>query len=480
MRIYKDSVHHNQSILMPRSIAEDIPENSLARLIVDYSNSVNFGILGFKNTDSQAVGRPAYDPRLLFRLLLWGMLNGVRSSRALEKACIINIEARWLVQEYRPHFTSIASFLANNGNAFEEAAKAFVAAVIKRMPSKGTIAIDSTKIKAASSRKNIRMSKTLEKDIQTAKEKIRDYRKDIEERDRLEDIEPPDMPMSDEDYNETLEHLKSQVKTKEAELEALKNANKDSTVLGEGDAAIVGKPQEVKYAGYSLQTAVDSETHMIVAHTVVAVANDFQQLFNIAGAAQQALGGVAIAVVADKGYSSGVEIEKCEKAGITVSCPSRHVPSAGVDRYHISDYVYDAATNSYTCPAGKKLHYTSTGEKRREDRYSLKKEICAACPLKRQCLGEAKRFAPKLLTRPHGRASAELSNERWIKDPGLAVLRRSTVEHPYATIKRRSGARFMTKGLQKVKGEAALMVLGYNMLRALNHFGMPKMQEIFG
>lgn len=57
-------------------------------------------------------------------------------------------------------------------------------------------------------------------------------------------------------------------------------------------------------------------------------------------------------------------------------------------------------------------------------------------------------------------------------DPSLMVTRRCTVEHPFGTIKRMSGGgRFLTRGLRRVKAEAALSVLAFNILHAANAFG---------
>ncbi|TIQ16451.1 MAG: hypothetical protein E5X61_28720, partial [Mesorhizobium sp.] len=57
-------------------------------------------------------------------------------------------------------------------------------------------------------------------------------------------------------------------------------------------------------------------------------------------------------------------------------------------------------------------------------------------------------------------------------DPSLMTIRRCTVEHPFGTIKRMSGGgSFLTRGLRAVKPEAALSILAFNILRAVNAFG---------
>jgi IS5 family transposase len=57
-------------------------------------------------------------------------------------------------------------------------------------------------------------------------------------------------------------------------------------------------------------------------------------------------------------------------------------------------------------------------------------------------------------------------------DPSLIRQRRCASEHPFGTIKRMTaGGRFLTRGLRKVSGEAALSVLAYNIIRAINLVG---------
>ena len=63
-------------------------------------------------------------------------------------------------------------------------------------------------------------------------------------------------------------------------------------------------------------------------------------------------------------------------------------------------------------------------------------------------------------------------NARIEADPDLMRQRRCAAEHPFGTIKRMTaGGRFLTRGITKVKVEAALSILAYNILRAVNLIG---------
>ena len=70
-----------------------------------------------------------------------------------------------------------------------------------------------------------------------------------------------------------------------------------------------------------MQTAVDTENHLIVAHEVTNVGHDRSQLANMAEQAKAALQADKLEAVADRGYFEGKEILACEKAGVTVTLP---------------------------------------------------------------------------------------------------------------------------------------------------------------
>ena len=76
--------------------------------------------------------------------------------------------------------------------------------------------------------------------------------------------------------------------------------------------------------GYNVQTAVDAEHHLIVAHEVSNVGSDRGQLSNMAQRSREATGIEALTVVADRGYFDGEKIRACEADGIQgPSFPSR-------------------------------------------------------------------------------------------------------------------------------------------------------------
>ena len=72
-----------------------VDEQSIARIIDAFVNSLNLADFGVK--DAAKEGRPAYDPRGLYKLYIYGNRKGIRSSRKLAESCAVNIEVKWML-----------------------------------------------------------------------------------------------------------------------------------------------------------------------------------------------------------------------------------------------------------------------------------------------------------------------------------------------------------------------------------------------
>ena len=173
-----------------------------------------------------------------------------------------------------------------------------------------------------------------------------------------------------------------------------------------------------------------------------------------------------LTVVADAGYSSGTTAAACEADGITACAPTnRSIHSQGDDAmFGRSAFIYQPEADAYICPAGHVL--ARKQEVMRRDRLILyAARDCTGCSLKPRCTTAERRFVSRHL---HEEA-LERMDARFHADPTLIRQRRCACEHPFGTIKRMmAGGRFLTRGLKKVSGEAALSVLAYNLIRAIN------------
>lgn len=89
-------IDRNQVMII--TFDEMVAPDSTARVINYFIDSVDLGEMGFKNTTPATEGRPSYPPLHMAKLYLYGYRNKIRSSRKLERACEVNIEAIWLME----------------------------------------------------------------------------------------------------------------------------------------------------------------------------------------------------------------------------------------------------------------------------------------------------------------------------------------------------------------------------------------------
>ena len=99
---------------------------------------------------------------------------------------------------------------------------------------------------------------------------------------------------------------------------------------------------------------------------------------------------------------------------------------------------------------------------------------CKGCPLKEKCTPSAQRR----VTRWEHQDVLDDMQARLEQSPDAMRVRRSTVEHPYGTIKAWMGStHFLTKGLDRVKTEMSLHVLAYNLKRLMAILGIASMMN---
>jgi hypothetical protein len=143
-------------------------------------------------------------------------------------------------------------------------------------------------------------------------------------------------------------------------------------------------------------------------------------------------------------------------------------------RFDKRDFLYNKKRDEYRCPAGKRaIRRFSTVEKGLTI-HIYWSSACPQCPLKNRCTPSDYRR----IRRWEHEEVLEQMQRRLDRMPEALKLRRSTVEHPFGTIKAWMGAtHFLMKTLPKVSTEMALHVLAYNIKRAIRILGTLKLIE---
>lgn len=432
--------------LMPPSIQDWLPENHLARFIVDVVSQLDLWTL---ENAYAGRGSDAYPPGMLLALLFYGYATGVFSSRKLEAATYDSVAFRYITANTHPDHDTIANFRKR----FLEELKPLFAQILviaHRMGvlKLGKISLDGTKVKANASKHKAlswehacRLEKQINAEVETLLRKA-------EEADREDLLDGMSIP---EELARRKERLKSIAKAKkeiqrraaeryakEKEIYEKKMAKRkvkeqasgkkprgrepkppepgpgkgDQVNLTDEDSRIMPTPGGSFEQAYNAQAGVDMDSMLIVENHITQQPNDKQEikptLENLATLPSR-LGNID-ALTADTGYFSEDNVKSCEQE-------------------HITPYI---------------------ATERDKHNRSLKKRLSEPEPLPEDA-DPVTKMKHRLKT-PEGKR--------------LYAKRKSTVETVIGIIKAVIGFRqFLLRGLESVSGEWSLVCIAYNLKR---------------
>ena len=113
-----------QTILLSVSLRDQLQEGTFEHAL-DYliENQIDLTLFE-KRYKNDEVGRPAWDPKILLKIVLFAYSRGIYSSREIGRACEENVTFMALSGDSRPHFTTIANFISSMekeiGTVFQE------------------------------------------------------------------------------------------------------------------------------------------------------------------------------------------------------------------------------------------------------------------------------------------------------------------------------------------------------------------------
>jgi len=141
-----------QPFLMPPDVREWLPEGHLAWFVLDAVEAMDLASC-YAAYRQDGHGRAAYEPSMMVALLLYAYARGVRSSRAIERACEDDVAYRVIAANQRPDHATLTRFVERHEAAlaglFSEVLVLCAEAGLVRA---GVIAIDGTKLAANASR----------------------------------------------------------------------------------------------------------------------------------------------------------------------------------------------------------------------------------------------------------------------------------------------------------------------------------------
>jgi transposase len=454
----------SQLLLLPEAVDDYVGSDNPVRFIDAFVDGLDLAAAGFGRVAPKMTGRPAYAPGDLLKLYIYGYLNRVRSSRRLEAETHRNIEVIWLLRHLKPDFKTVADFRRDNRNAFRQVFREFVL-LCRHLDLFGRelLAVDGTRIKAVNNKDRNFTRASLTQFIKAADAKLDDYLRRLDKSDATESAKGGSRVANLAEKIAAIRERRERHKDMLAELEL---TGESQISLTDPDSRAMAAHTHVA-VGYNIQVAVDTKHKLIVEQQVTKQVVDMGLLTQTAEPAKEILGVEKIAVVADRGYFKIEDIEACEKAGIEPYVPRpQRGPSVRAGLYRKDEFSYDAANDSFLCPAGQQLQAYSSSLLRGLKKINyVNKLACRDCAVRLLCTGNTFRTVSRL----ENEAVLERMQARLAKRPEILDRRRETVEHPFGTIKQwmNQGA-FLMRGLEKVRAEFSLTALAYNLRRVLN------------
>ena len=339
--------------LLPPSLDDWLPEDHLARFVVEIVEGLDTGEL---ERAYGGGGSAAYHPKMLLSLLFYGYATGVFSSRKLERAAYDSVAFRFIAANTHPDHDTIATFRRRflpqlNGLFIQILEVAHGMEMVKL----GRVSLDGTKMKANASRHSALSwghANRLEKQLKTEVDELMRLAEEADAEDIPDGMSLPEELSRREDRLAAIARAKAEIEARVAERHAREQAEFDEKVkrrqeherqTGKKPRGRKPKPPEagpkdsdqvnltdeesrimpVSGGGfeqaYNAQASVDMDTMLVVGAHVSQAPNDKLEIEPAVEALKglpEELGQVDT-LVADTGYFSEKNVKHCHEKEIT-------------------------------------------------------------------------------------------------------------------------------------------------------------------
>jgi len=331
--------------MMMCSMDSFVAEDSIARLIDAFIDSLDLSAIGINKTESSSEGRPAYDPRILLKLYVYGYESGTRSSRKLMTLCQLNLEAKWLMNGLEPDFRTISDFRKENIKSMKKVFHEFNRRISGAVQW-GFTSVDGSKFQASNSKDNNFTKNKLDDRIKWLDAHTDEYIRLLEENDDNEELFGE---LTREELERKLAEAQERLKRYEGYRELMEQTGASQLSIVDADARLM-KNKNGFTVSYNPQTAVDSETHLIRDYQMTNRVTDHGLLHStMEGIAADETGGV-VEAVADKGYENADDMINCLENGIIP-----HVITDDGKDYYDLEVTYQESTADATSVVPEEL-----------------------------------------------------------------------------------------------------------------------------
>src|SRR5919206_746587 len=141
----------DQVLLMAPSLRDWLPEDHFAWFVIDAVAQMDLAAF-YAAYRQDGHGRAAFEPAMMVALLLYAYARGIRSSRAIERACEEDVAFRVIAAHRVPDHTTIARFRQRHQDALADVFGDVLALCAEAgLVNADVVAVDGTKVHANAS-----------------------------------------------------------------------------------------------------------------------------------------------------------------------------------------------------------------------------------------------------------------------------------------------------------------------------------------
>lgn len=453
---------YSQEFLFPPSIEDWVGPDHPARFVRDFVAQLDLDALGFAAQDPGGDGRPPYSNALLLRVWVFAYMSRIRSTRKLEAALRNQMPFIWLAGMHQPDHNTLWRFWRQNKKALKQVFRQSVRVAQQLgLVQMALHALDGTKIKALSARKRALHAAELKALLQAIEESIESMEQAVEA----------------EGHNEALGYgLPDTLQDAAARREQILNAL--ALLEEEGQKHLQPQEQEARMMktqdgidwAYNAQAVVDAHAGIIVAQDVNNEATDYGQLAPMLEQVQDNTGGNAGATVADSGYRNIRQQAQVHEQGCTTILPAHGKDTNPANPYDKSHFLYNAESDTYTCPQGQTLHFSSLNTRRGETGRVYRCRACKHCPVRAHCTSNKDmRTIRRNANEAFMEEQAQLRNSE--EGRNLLARRKGLIEPLFGHIKHNlQFRRWEARGLENAQAQWSLTCLAINLTKIYKHW----------
>lgn len=320
-----------------------VDPESIARLIDAFVASLDLSKYEIKEASSE--GRPAYDPKGLLKLYIYGSRKGIRSSRKLAESCKTNLEVKWLIGGVEPDFRTISDFRKNNIDCIKSVFHEFNRRISGAVEW-GFASIDGSKFTANNSKDNNFTKSKLDDRIKWLNGHTDEYLRLLREADEEEDLDDQSDSLSKEELENKLKEAEERLARYKQYQQMMEESGASQLSLTDADAKLMKNKNGFAVA-FNPQTAVDSNTHLIRDFNMTNQVTDHGMIESTMAHIKEESPDSIVEAVADKGYENTDDMLACLENGIIPNV----ITDDGKDGYEIeTEYEENDTDASSTKP----------------------------------------------------------------------------------------------------------------------------------